>query len=255
MHPVDSRGRPVQLRIHAVVAALCHPWVRGAMDHQPLTHKGSRSPGSRFRHHLWAPPDKTGVLPVARLNDSTPQKLQWRSPRLSLPTGTELDFGGIGKEYAVDRAYELLAKRQSAPFLVNLGGDQRANRAPTHRPWQVDTVRPHTDREATLIPVGEHDARATSGDSRRSLRKDGMRYGHILDPRTVWQVPGAPRSLTVAASSCTGAGLLATLALLQGAAEGISGRAGRPLLVTSMTHAMDTASVARRSSGHDSDTA
>jgi thiamine biosynthesis lipoprotein len=63
----------------------------------------------------------------------------------------------------------------------------------------------------------EHGALATSGDSRRYLLKDGVRYGHILDPRTGWPVSHAPRSVTVAASSCTEAGLLATLALLHGA--------------------------------------
>jgi thiamine biosynthesis lipoprotein len=62
----------------------------------------------------------------------------------------------------------------------------------------------------------EHGALATSGDSRRFLLKDGVRYGHVLDPRTGWPVAGAPRSVTVAASSCTEAGLLSTLALLQG---------------------------------------
>jgi thiamine biosynthesis lipoprotein len=47
--------------------------------------------------------------------------------------------------------------------------------------------------------------------------KQGVRYGHILDPRTGWPVLQAPRSATVAASSCTEAGLLSTLALLHGA--------------------------------------
>jgi thiamine biosynthesis lipoprotein len=46
--------------------------------------------------------------------------------------------------------------------------------------------------------------------------RNGIRYGHVLDPRTGWPVVGAPRSVTVAASSCTEAGLLATLALLHG---------------------------------------
>src|ERR1700722_7112055 len=61
-----------------------------------------------------------------------------------------------------------------------------------------------------------HGALATSGDSRRFLLKDGVRYGHILDPRTGWPILHSPRSVTVAASSCTEAGLLSTLALLQG---------------------------------------
>jgi thiamine biosynthesis lipoprotein len=143
-------------------------------------------------------------------------KLQWQSPHLLLPAGMESDFGGIGKEYAVDRAYELLAARDSAPFLINFGGDLRANRPPSHGPWQVGVERPDTDREPTMLLDLEHGALATSGDSRRYLLKDGLRYGHILHPRTGWPVVGAPRSVTVAASSCTEAGLLATMALLHG---------------------------------------
>ena len=144
-------------------------------------------------------------------------KLQWRSPRLLLPDGMELDFGGIGKEYAVDRAYDSLAVRCSAPFLINFGGDLRANRSPSHGPWQVGIERPDTDRRATMILDLNHGALATSGDSRRFLLKDGVRYGHILDPRTGWPILHSPRSVTVAASSCTEAGLLSTMALLQGA--------------------------------------
>jgi thiamine biosynthesis lipoprotein len=48
------------------------------------------------------------------------EKLQWRSPRLLLPAGMELDFGGIGKEYAVDRAYELLAVRVRTPLSISV---------------------------------------------------------------------------------------------------------------------------------------
>ena len=143
-------------------------------------------------------------------------KLQWNAPRLLLPEGMELDFGGIGKEYAVDRAYELLAARNTIPFLVNLGGDLRANRPPSHGPWQVGIERPDSEREPSLLLDLEHGALATSGDSRRYLLRDGVRYGHILHPGTGWPVPGAPRSVTVAASSCTEAGLLATMALLHG---------------------------------------
>jgi thiamine biosynthesis lipoprotein len=143
-------------------------------------------------------------------------KLEWRSPRLLLPMGMELDFGGIGKEYAVDRAYEVLTANRNDPFLINFGGDLRANRAPAHGSWQVGIERLDADREATMILELEHGALATSGDSRRYLLKDGVRFGHILDPRTGWPVAGSPRSVTVAASSCTEAGLLATLALLQG---------------------------------------
>jgi thiamine biosynthesis lipoprotein len=144
-------------------------------------------------------------------------KLEWQAPRLLLPAGMELDFGGIGKEYAVDRAYDILAACRATPFLVNFGGDLRANRPRERVPWQVGIERPDSEREAALILDLEHGALATSGDSRRFLLKDGVRYGHVLDPRTGWPVADAPRSVTVAGSSCTEAGLLATLALLEGA--------------------------------------
>jgi thiamine biosynthesis lipoprotein len=144
-------------------------------------------------------------------------KLKWKAPRLLLPFGMELDFGGIGKEYAVDRAFDLLSAQCSKPFLINLGGDLRTNRAPPQAPWRVGIERPDNVGEASLILDLERGALATSGDSRRYLIKDGVRYGHILNPKTGWPVPGAPRSVTVAASSCTEAGQLATLALLHGA--------------------------------------
>jgi FAD:protein FMN transferase len=121
------------------------------------------------------------------------------------------------------RAYELLAARRAGPFLVNLGGDLRANHQPPSGRWQIGVEQPESDRKAALLLQLEHGALATSGDLKRFLLKDGVRYGHVLDPRTGWPVPGAPRSVTVAASSCTEAGLISTLALLHGARAGVLG--------------------------------
>ena len=68
---------------------------------------------------------------------------------------------------------------------------------------------------------------ATSGDSHRFLLRDGVRYSHILDPRTGWPVAHAPRAVTVFAQSCTQAGMMATLASLRGAdAEAFLGAQG-----------------------------
>jgi len=160
-------------------------------------------------------PDKATVenlMPLIGFN-----KLRWQSPELLLPFDMELDFGGIGKEYAVDRAYDLAVAHRPDPFLINFGGDLRTNRPPPHTPWQVGIERPDSEREAALVLTLERGALATSGDSRRFLLKDSVRYSHILDPHSGWPVPNAPRSVTVAASSCTEAGLLATLAMLRGA--------------------------------------
>jgi thiamine biosynthesis lipoprotein len=145
------------------------------------------------------------------------EKLKWRSPIIELPLGMELDLGGIGKEYAVDRAYELLSKKAPGPFLVNFGGDLRASGPPPNGFWQVGIEKPDQEQNASMILRLERGALATSGDSKRFVQRDGRRYGHVLNPKTGWPVQNAPRSVTVAASSCTEAGLLATLALLHGA--------------------------------------
>jgi len=144
-------------------------------------------------------------------------KLQWDPPHLMLPPEMELDFGGIGKEYAVDTAYEIVASHCTTPFLVNFGGDLRANRPPSQSAWRIGVERPDTEHVAAMLLELEHGALATSGDSHRFLLKDSIRYSHILDPRTGWPVTHAPRSVTVAASSCIEAGLLATLSMLRGA--------------------------------------
>lgn len=159
-------------------------------------------------------PQPQEVAPLLRLIGF--DKVTWRSPRLLLPHDMELDFGGFGKEYAVDRAYDILAGTCGVPFLVNFGGDLRASGPPNNGGWQVGIERSDGDGIAAMLLDLQRGALATSGDSHRFLLKDGVRYGHILDPRTGWPVVGAPRSVTVAASSCTEAGLLSTLALLQG---------------------------------------
>jgi thiamine biosynthesis lipoprotein len=143
-------------------------------------------------------------------------KVHWRSPELTLPAGMEIDLGGIGKEYAVDRAAALV-RPLSTHCLVNFGGDLLAlGPQADGQPWRVgieSIAESATAAHHIELAVG---ALATSGDARRYLLKDGVRYGHILDPATGWPVAGAPRSITVAADSCTQAGMLATLALLQG---------------------------------------
>ena len=146
------------------------------------------------------------------------EKVGWKSPRITLPAGMEIDFGGFGKEYAVDRVLALIATQFKGAALVNFGGDLAANGAPAGAPWQVGVERPDTDREARLLLELTQGALATSGDTHRFLLRDGVRYGHILDVRTGWPVPNPPRSVSVAASTCLEAGLLATLAMLHGAA-------------------------------------
>lgn len=145
-------------------------------------------------------------------------RVHWRRPLLTLPAGMEIDFGGIGKEYAVDRVLGLLRGMSARPLLVNFGGDLAVSGPRADgTPWQVGIERPQAEGSAAGLLTLAAGALATSGDARRFVLHDGVRYGHVLDPRSGWPVRDAPRSVTVAAPTCTEAGLLSTLALLQGA--------------------------------------
>lgn len=141
---------------------------------------------------------------------------------LLLPDGMELDFGGIGKEYAVDRALGLMmaeAQMDEMPvsLLVNLGGDMACSGSRVSGDsWKVAIERPDTEETSMALLSLSGGALATSGDSRRFLMKEGVRYSHVLNPMSGWPVRDAPRSVTVAAPTCVQSGLIATLALLQG---------------------------------------
>jgi thiamine biosynthesis lipoprotein len=145
-------------------------------------------------------------------------KVEWQRPVLKLRAGMQIDFGGIGKEYAVDAA-ATLAERVAPGLscLINFGGDVAVRNARQYdEPWRVgieSLVRTGTAERVVKLSRG---ALATSGDSRRFVVRDGHRYSHILDARTGWPVRNAPHSITVAADTCTQAGTITTLAMLQG---------------------------------------
>ncbi|ESQ85237.1 hypothetical protein AEAC466_05870 [Asticcacaulis sp. AC466] len=144
-------------------------------------------------------------------------KVGWHPPEISLPLDMEIDLGGLAKEYAVDLAVQRLQAISDTPVLVNFGGDLRVSgpRAKGGR-WRVAIESVEDDSGTEGVIELSDGAITTSGDARRYLFKDGVRYGHILDPRTGWPVRDAPRSVTVAAPTCVEAGILSTLAMLHG---------------------------------------
>jgi thiamine biosynthesis lipoprotein len=145
------------------------------------------------------------------------QKVEYDNNKIIIPTHMEIDFGGIGKEYAVDRALLLINALTNQPVLVNLGGDLATNAArKSGEPWQVGVEHPGFVENKTMVVSLFKGALATSGDAKRFLLKNGKRYSHILNAKTGWPIDNAPRSITVSAPQCIQAGLLATLAQMQG---------------------------------------
>ena len=145
------------------------------------------------------------------------QKVKWRNPWIYLPkAGMELDFGGIGKEYAVDRAAGLLAELGIASCLVNLAGDVRVRGSSEFNvPWRIGIADPARPGQLWGTVEIQSGAAATSGDYERKIEIDGRRYSHLLNPRTGWPTEGL-QSVTAFADSCIIAGSVTTTAMLLG---------------------------------------
>ena len=128
--------------------------------------------------------------------------------------GMEIDFGGIGKEYAADRAATILQDSGISHALVNLAGDVRAlGTQPDGAPWRVAIRHPRRERAVIGYVELAGGAVATSGDYERCFDLDGRRYCHILNPRTGMPVAHW-QSVSVVAPLCVVAGSCATIAML-----------------------------------------
>jgi len=193
-------------------AAQCYAMSEGLFDVTAgVLRKVWRFDGS---DHLPHPRDIDALLPSIGWD-----KVTWQSPYITLPPGMEIDLGGIGKEYAVDRTLLLLCAQTDNSVLVNFGGDLHVS-GPRRDDiaWQVGVEHSHALGSAMGNIAIARGALTTSGDSHRYVLKDGIRYTHVLNPQTGWPVPDAPHAVTVAADTCIEAGILSTLALLKGKA-------------------------------------
>lgn len=142
-------------------------------------------------------------------------KLAWQAPTLSFPlAGMELDFGGVVKEYAADRAAALCLEHDIHNGLINLGGDIRVvGPHADGSPWQLGISDPANPANALCTLSLSSGALASSGDYERGLTLNGVRYGHILNPRTGWPVAHLA-AVSVVADLCVVAGSASTIAML-----------------------------------------
>ncbi|KGE03362.1 FAD:protein FMN transferase [Pseudohaliea rubra] len=134
------------------------------------------------------------------------KKLDWdpEARRLAKRGPVALDFSSIAKGYAVDRVAELLAGRGFADYLVEIGGEMRvAGRSPRGDAWRVAVERPEAGGRSIARGLALFDAGiATSGDYRNFFTVNGVRYSHMIDPRTGTPVTHDVVSVTVIHESC-----------------------------------------------------
>ena len=135
--------------------------------------------------------------------------------------GMRIGFGAIGKGYAADRARDLLVERGVPAGIINASGDMNTwGTKPDGSPWQVAITNPMDKTKSFgLLPL-EDRAVVTSGDYERFVRFNGVRYAHIIDPRTGYPATGI-LSVTVFAPRAELADALATAVFVMGVEAGL----------------------------------
>ncbi|NTU58692.1 MAG: FAD:protein FMN transferase [Chlorobiaceae bacterium] len=159
-------------------------------------------------------PHPETLFPILKLIDWQQVERKGSAVRLTV-AGMQLDFGGIGKEYAADSAAAILHEKGIMHGYVNLAGDIRViGPKPDGTPWIIGIRDPRNgERMIASIPVISG-ALATSGDYERYFEADGRRYCHILNPVTGYPVTFW-RSVTVLAPLATTAGSCTTITMLK----------------------------------------
>ena len=142
-------------------------------------------------------------------------KVLWSRPRLEFSVlGMELDFGGVVKEYAADRAAVICTEAGVHHGLVDLGGDIKIiGPHPDGTPWSVGIQHPRQANAVMATIDLSQGAIATSGDYERFVEIGGTRYSHIVSPRTGMPVRGLA-GVSVVAPECVVAGSATTIAML-----------------------------------------
>ena len=163
-------------------------------------------------------PDKLALARAAVGAGSIELVIERQAVRLPKP-GTRLDAGGIGRGYAADRVSKILADHGITSALIDSSGDVLASGPPPGAAgWTIAVapLRPGGEAESLVLA---HAAVATSGDAYQAVEIGGVRYSHIVDPRTGIGVPG-PAAVTVVAADATAADALATAASVLGPTAG-----------------------------------
>lgn len=164
---------------------------------------------------------KSGNLPSEEMVQSLLKKvgwdkLFWQSPVLEFPVpGMEIDFGGVVKEYAVDRAAALCWEVGIRHGMVNLGGDIKIIGPHANgNPWRVGIRHPRSKDGILQTLEMRAGALASSGDYERCIALNGVRYGHVLNPKTGWPVKRMA-SVSVVGDFCLIAGSASTIGMLK----------------------------------------
>ncbi|WP_372648811.1 FAD:protein FMN transferase [Draconibacterium sp.] len=135
--------------------------------------------------------------------------------------GMKIGFGAIGKGYAADKAKALLMSKGVSAGIINASGDMNTwGKQPDGSYWKVAITNPMSkDKAFALLPI-KNGAVVTSGDYEKYVQFNGIRYTHIIDPRTGYPAHGII-SATVFAPKAELADALATSVFVMGIDVGL----------------------------------
>lgn len=133
----------------------------------------------------------------------------------------QLDFGAYAKGYAVDVAIQRLRELGIDNAIVNAGGDLRAIGSKSGTPWRIGIQHPQGERERLYawLDVADNEAIFTSGNYERYREDQGVRYSHILDPRSGMPVVGVTSVTVIHPHDGALADAAATALVVAGVAE------------------------------------
>ena len=212
-----SRFRPTSL-VSRINAAAGVSWVETDAEMEQMLKlcetlvfmtQGILDPTALPLIRLWNWKDPNPSVPAPEAVAAARRLVGWskvqRAPgRVFLPeTGMALDFGGFGKEYAVDMVSQIAAQSGIRSVLVDFGHDIRVLGTPPGRPaWHIGLENPsQPGKHSSSVALAGSVGIASSGDYIRRFVVDGRRYGHIIDPRTGWPVANGCLQATVIAST------------------------------------------------------
>jgi thiamine biosynthesis lipoprotein len=135
--------------------------------------------------------------------------------------GTRINLGGIAKGYACEQVVALLRKAGVTNALVNAGGDTRLLGDRRGKPWVVGIRDPDDESKWVTRLALDDEAISTSGDYERYFEEDGVRYHHILDPKSGKPVAGV-RSVTIIGPDATLTDGLSTSVFVLGVERGLA---------------------------------
>ena len=166
-------------------------------------------------------PDAAAIRAALANVDYRRVRVDLEASTVDLPAGMRLGLGGIAKGYGVDRAMAVFLEHGIEHGMVSAGGDLKVLGRKFGELWTI-AVRHPRDRERVLatLPVS-NTCVMTSGDYERFFDLDGVRYHHILDPRTGRPATGC-MSATVVAQDAAFADALATAMCVMGPDQGLA---------------------------------